>query len=101
VAGTLFVGVCRIELSLPTARSLKDRRSLVQSVTTRMRREYGVSVADLDTHPHYSRAVLGVAAVSNQAGHARDVVETAVRFLENTRLDAEIDALDFDVLSAW
>jgi uncharacterized protein YlxP (DUF503 family) len=80
---------------------LKDRRAIVQSVTTRMRREYAVSVADLDAQPHYSRAALGLAAVSNQAGHARDVVETAVRFLENTRLDAEVDAIEFDVLSAW
>ncbi len=101
MAGRFFVGVCRIELSLPNAQSLKDRRAILQSVTTRMRREYSVSVADLDARPHYSRAVLGLAAVSNQAEHARDMVETAARFLERTRLDAEIDGLEFDVLSAW
>ena len=101
MAGSFFVGVCRIEISLPTAQSLKDRRAILQSVTARMRREFSVSVADLDAQPHYGRAVLGLAAVSNQASHARDVVETAARFLENTRLDAEIETIEFDVLPAW
>ena len=101
MAGGFFVGVCRIELSLPTTQSLKDRRAILQSVTTRMRREFPVSIADLDTQPQHRRAVLGIAAVSNQASHAREVLEAAVRFLEHTRLDAEVGTIDLDVLPVW
>lgn len=101
MGGSFFVGVCRVELSLPTTQSLKDRRAILQSVTTRMRRECSVSVADLDAHPRHNRAALGLAAVSNQASHARELVEAALRFLEHTRLDAEIEAVDLDVLPVW
>lgn len=98
MAESFFVGVCRIELQLPGARSLKDKRAVVQSATMRLRRQFQVSVAEVEAQDVYRRAVLGLAAVSNQASHAQAVLEAAVRFIEDNRLDAEVSVVEMDVL---
>lgn len=97
----MFVAVCRIVLNLPESASLKDKRGVIQSAMTRTRNEFRVAVAEVDSQDRLDVAVLGIVAVSNQGGHARDVVEKAVRFLEGSRLDAEVGDVQFEVLQAF
>lgn len=96
----MFVGVCRIELRLSEARSLKEKRALVQSTTARLRRELQVAAAEVEAQEQRGLAVLGIAAVSNHAHHAQQVIDTAVRFVEALRLDAEVTAVEKEILGA-
>ncbi len=96
----MFIAVCRLEIHIEAASSLKDKRSVVQSITVRLRNRFRVSVAEVEALEHRNLAILGLAAVSNDGGHARSVLEDAVRFLERTRLDADVGLVEFDVLSA-
>ena len=59
----MFVGVYRIEIFLPDSHSLKDKRSVLTRLKTRLR-DLGVSTAEVDGQDLWQRAVLGVAAVS-------------------------------------
>lgn len=96
----MFVAVCRIEVHIPAASSLKDKRSVLRSAMTRVRNEYRVSIAEVSAQAQWDLAVIGMAVVSNEADHARKVLERAVRFLETTRLDADVGAVHFEVLQA-
>ena len=96
----MFVAVCRLEIHLEGASSLKDKRGVLQSTIRRVRNQFRVSIAEVEAMENHNLAVLGIAAVSNDGGHARGLLEDVVRFLERTRLDAEIGAVEFDVLSA-
>lgn len=97
----MFVAVCRVDLHLPAAQSLKDKRSVVQSATSRMRQQFRLSIAEVDALDRHDLAVLGLAVVSREATHAREVLEEAVRYLERTRLDADVGAVEFEILSAF
>jgi uncharacterized protein len=94
----MFVAVCRLEVSIPGAFSLKDKRQVLQSMMTRVRNRFPVAIAEVEDQELWNSAVLGLTVVSNSGGHAREVLEKTVRFLENARLDAEIGAVEFDVL---
>jgi len=59
------LGVLTLEIRLPYARSLKDKRSVVQSLRDRLRARFNVAVAELDHQDVWQRATLGVASVSN------------------------------------
>ena len=77
----MVVGMCRVVLSLPWNDSLKGKRSVVKSVIERARLKFQVAaaeVADLDQH---RRATLGFAVVSNDARHARSVLDKLVGFV--------------------
>jgi uncharacterized protein YlxP (DUF503 family) len=86
----MIVGICMIELHLSAVESLKDKRSIVKSLTARLHREFNVSCAEIDRHDVWKSAVLGVAIMSTAAGHAQGVLESIVRWIELNRPDVMI-----------
>jgi uncharacterized protein YlxP (DUF503 family) len=59
----MIVAIAALELHLPAARSLKDKRRVVKSLIERMHARFRVSVAETDFHDLHQRAEIGVAAV--------------------------------------
>jgi uncharacterized protein YlxP (DUF503 family) len=79
-----------ITLHLATSHSLKDKRQVVRSLVERLRRQYNVAVVEVDEQDSWRTVVLGLAVVSNQAGHAARQVDRIVESIEATRLDLEV-----------
>jgi uncharacterized protein YlxP (DUF503 family) len=75
----MFVGVARIVLSIPGARSLKDRRRVVRSFKDRVRARLPVSVAEIGDVERYQVATLGVAVVSGAAARCQEVLSLAAK----------------------
>ena len=94
----MYVAGCRVTLRLAASRSLKDKRQVVRSLSERLRRQFNVSVAEVDEQDVWQTAVLGLAAVSNTAAHAETQLERVLGEIERTRLDAEIVDLQRDVM---
>jgi uncharacterized protein YlxP (DUF503 family) len=59
------VGVLTLEIQLPYAHSLKEKRSVLQSLRNRLRARFNVAVAELDHQDVWQRATLGVTSISN------------------------------------
>jgi uncharacterized protein YlxP (DUF503 family) len=77
----MYVGSLRVRLLVRDSRSLKDKRQVVRSITDRLRNGFNVSVAEVDALDHRQLAVLGLATVSSEAGHARAALEQVVNAL--------------------
>lgn len=73
----MFVGVLRVRLSLPGARSLKDKRRVVLSFKDRIASRLRVSVAEVGDLDHPGLSTLGIAVVSNEAAQCDRVLEEA------------------------
>ena len=58
-----------IELEIPHAQSLKDRRQVVRSIKDKLRHGFNLSVAELDDGIVWNRATLGIAAISSSTGY--------------------------------
>ena len=86
----MFVGALLVQLYLPTSDSLKDKRQVVKSLIARLSTQFGVSVAEVGQLEARQNAELGVARVSNEAHHAKSVLEAVVRFIEETRPDVDV-----------
>lgn len=94
----MIIGACTLELRLHGVGSLKDKRSIVKPITTRLRQEFNVSVAEIDMHEAWESAVLGLAVVSNDAGHAHAQIEKCIDWIERQRLDADIVTYEIEML---
>jgi len=77
----MYVGSLRVRLLVRDSQSLKDKRQVVRSITDRLRNGFNVSVAEVDALDQRQLAVLGVATVSSEAGHARSALEQVVNAL--------------------
>lgn len=64
----MFVGVMRLGLVIPGARSLKDKRRVVLSFKERVKGRLHVSIAEVGSLDHPRHASFGIAVVSNDAG---------------------------------
>jgi uncharacterized protein YlxP (DUF503 family) len=83
----MFVGVCRLSLRIPGARTLKDRRRVVLSFKERTQARFRVSVAEVGALDDPRAAVLGVAVVANEAAQC-DAVLGSVAAAAQTLPDA-------------
>ena len=92
----MIVGSCLIELDIPGAQSLKDKRSVVKSMLARVQNQFKISAAEVGDHDQWRSALLGLAVVSNSAPHASEVLQKAVRYLEEGHWDAEITDVQYE-----
>jgi uncharacterized protein YlxP (DUF503 family) len=74
----MFVGVARIVLQIPGARSLKDRRSVVRSYKDRVRARLPVSVAEVGDVEVWQIATIGLAVTSSDRLRCEEVISRSV-----------------------
>ncbi|OEV08599.1 hypothetical protein K378_03662 [Streptomyces sp. Amel2xB2] len=77
----MYVGTLTIDLLLGDVRSLKQKRSVVRPIVAELHRKYAVSVAEVADQDLHRRARLGLAAVSGDAAHVRDVLDRCERLV--------------------
>jgi uncharacterized protein YlxP (DUF503 family) len=91
----MTVGSLRVRLFLREARSLKDKRQVLQSIKDRLKDRFNVSVAEVEAQDHRQLAVLGVAMVGREAGPVRAALQQVAEALRRHPVAEFIDcALD-------
>src|SRR5437899_2848411 len=60
---SMHVGTLRVRLLVREARTLKDKRQVLQSIKTRLRNQFNISVAEVEHQDHRQLAELGVAMI--------------------------------------
>jgi len=89
------VGVCRIELRLPENLSLKGKRRVLKSITTRVKNKFNVSVAEVDDQELWQLATLGICCVSNNSRYTNEVLSKVGDFIVDSR--CEVDILNYEI----
>ncbi len=89
------IGVCRVSLRLPENASLKDKRRVLKSITTRVKNKFNVSVAEVDDQNLWQRATLGICCVSNDKRYTNEVLSKVMDLIVGSRFEAEI--LDYEI----
>lgn len=94
----LFVGVGRVGFYFRQARSLKDKRSILQRIKQRLRNE-GWSVVELSFSDDFKRGFLGFCYASSSATHLDNAFQKASElFIGNFEIfQKEKDSLEFSV----
>jgi uncharacterized protein YlxP (DUF503 family) len=86
----MSVALCNLTLRLPENGSLKGKRMVVKSIQQRLHNKFNVSVAEVEHNDLWQLAGIAICAVANNAAHATEVVNSAVEYIEELRLDVEI-----------
>jgi len=76
----IFVGVARLVLRIPGARTLKDRRQVVGSLIDRIRHRFPVSVHPVDTLDHPGRQIIVCTTAGNDGAVLRSNLDKIVAF---------------------
>ena len=72
-----------IEFMIHTAHSLKEKRAVLQRMTTRTKQKFNVSVAEIDHQDVWQRTRLAVVTVASSKEAADREVNKAVQYLQS------------------
>jgi uncharacterized protein YlxP (DUF503 family) len=96
-ASPMPVGLLTLELHIPDAQSLKDKRQVLRSLKDKLRRDFNVAVAELDHHDVWQRSVIGIVTLSNEEKHLREmlnkVLDEADRILGSSLISQNFEII--------
>ncbi len=93
------IGVCKVNLRLPENMSLKGKRQVLKSVTSRVRNKFNVAVAEVDDNDVWQLATIGICCISNDKRHTNQVLSHVVNFITDCRLEAEMLDYEIEIIS--
>ncbi len=91
----MVIGICTIDLDIPMSTSLKDKRQVLRSTTTRLRNQFNVAVAEVDRQDARQTAVIGVVTVSSDRDYAHGLLTKVAKWVDETRLDCVL--VDYEI----
>jgi uncharacterized protein len=90
----MIIGVLNMELAIPGAMSLKDKRRATKSLKTRLGNRYNCSLAELDHHEVWNRASIAACVISTAHGHMSSQMDEIVRFAATHHL---VELIDYSI----
>jgi uncharacterized protein YlxP (DUF503 family) len=91
----MVIGVCTLELNIPSANSLKEKRQIVKSVMARLRNEFNISVAEVDRLDRRQSAVIAAVTVSGDKDYAHGLMTRVALWVDHNRLDCYL--VDYEI----
>lgn len=87
----MIIGIFKIKIIIPWARSLKEKRMVVKSICAKARGKFNVSIAEVEFQDIYQTAVLGISYVTSDRAQADSIADNVLNFIEsNTDGDVSI-----------
>ena len=79
----MHILLVEITIQIPSAHSLKEKRSSVKSIVTRLRDHFNVSVAEVEHHDVWQTAGLAIVTVSNIQSRVEKTARQALEMIES------------------
>ncbi len=79
-----------IHLHLRGCASLKEKRGIIKPFMNRLRREFNLSVAELDLQDQWQQAVIGCAMIANQRVVLESSLQTVWDWVEGNWPDGDV-----------
>jgi uncharacterized protein YlxP (DUF503 family) len=93
----MFIAAIRLELSLPESGSLKTKRQMLRSLMDKLRSRFGAAVAEVGDQDLWQRAAVGVALVSGDEGHVREMAGKVMDFVAS-HWEGEVLSMETEIL---
>ncbi|MCL2565719.1 MAG: DUF503 domain-containing protein [Defluviitaleaceae bacterium] len=93
----VHIGSCTFYLSIPWAKSLKDKRQCVKSIVEKMKNKFNISAAEIGENDNHNIALIGFACVSGSKVHAENMIDNVMNFVEN-HTEAEVYGIETELL---
>ena len=79
----MIVGTLKVNLHLNGITSLKQKRSIVKSLTGRLKSRFNISISEVDHQDSKTSAVIAIATVSNDNGFVHQQLDAVIKFMQN------------------
>ena len=87
----MHVALLELDLHIPYAQSLKDKRMAVRSIKDRLRKRFNVSISEVDHQETWQRAGVGVVSIDPDPTYLEQQLALALEEIEQMLPECEIN----------
>ncbi len=87
-----------IHLHLPACASLKEKRGRIKPLMARLRREFNVSVAEMDLQDKWTETIIACAMINSDAVVLRQSLQTVEKWVEANWTDGDVIEQKIEIL---
>jgi len=93
-----MVGLLTLHLHLPGVASLKEKRSRIKPLLSRLHRQFNLSSAEMDLQDMWQEAVIACAMLGNDSAHLQSAMETVRKWVLVNWPDGEVLDIKFEII---
>jgi len=87
----MHIGLLQLDVHIPYAHSLKDKRMALRSLKDRLRKRYNVSISELDHQDLWQRAAVGIVSIGPDAVYLETQLNLALDEVERILPDCTVN----------
>lgn len=78
----MHTGVLLVHLHIPGCRSLKEKRSQIKPLQERLRRQFNVTIAEVDFQDIHDESLIAIGLINNKAAFIQSYFDGVVNWIE-------------------
>ena len=94
----IIIGLCTVEFEFPGVTNLKEKRSILKSLLTRLHNTFNISAAEIDYQDVLQSSVIAFTTVTNDTRHVNQTISTILNWIEANYPDAQIVNQEIEIL---
>ena len=87
----MHIGLLQLDVHIPYAHSLKEKRMALRSLKDRLRKKFNVSVSELDHQDLWQRSSVGIVSIGPDAGYLEQQLNLALDEVERILPDCIVN----------
>lgn len=72
-----------VECVIYNTHSLKDKRSVIKPLIARIRKDFNVSISEIDFQDLWQRTKFAIVTVANELLHAEKIIQEVINVIDN------------------
>jgi uncharacterized protein YlxP (DUF503 family) len=94
------MALCYIEIKveIPFSTNLKQKRGILSALTTRLKKKFNVSIAEIDLHDVWKSSKLGIAIVAKDRFIFDPMIDSIMTFIEDDFPDLYVSIVNREIL---
>lgn len=89
-----MIGVCTLQLFYPEVHSLKEKRRIIQSLFTKIRKTFNVAVAEIKFQDLWQKSEVGVVTINSSTQELQRTLDYVVNFINE---EHDLQLVDYQV----
>ena len=85
----MLVGTLQIKCYAPYVHSLKEKRKILKSITSKLRNKFNVSVSEIGQQDTHQTIIIGVAVIVESTAQCDSILDHILDFIEDN-CEAEV-----------
>ena len=93
-----MLGQLTIHLHLPACASLKEKRGRIKPLMSRLRKEFNVSVAEMDLQDRWTETIIACAIINSDLVTVQQSLQSVAKWVEANWTDGDVIEQRIEIL---